>query len=131
MAKQHKSYGNLISIMGGILVALGLHILLGHMSLEAAQLRHLLGIPAGETLGLLPSVLAASQAAQAYGLDRPGFLEGLFELLISLWPLFIVIAGTALLRDFFTDNGKARTASNKYFQEKNNGCRFPCPSFDV
>ena len=44
MAKQHKSYGNLISIMGGILVALGLHIILGHMSLEAAQLRHLLGI---------------------------------------------------------------------------------------
>jgi hypothetical protein len=131
MAKQHKSYRNLTSIMGGILVAFGLHILLGHLSLEAAQLRHLLGIPGGEALGLLPSVLAASQAAQSYGFDRPGFLEGLFELLISLWPLFIVIAGTALSRDVFADNGKARTVANKYFQEKNSGCRFRCPSFDV
>ncbi len=57
MAKQHKSYGNLISIMGGILVALGLHILLGHLSLEAAQLRHLLGIPVEKLSDYCPQFL--------------------------------------------------------------------------
>ena len=64
---------------------------------------------------MLPSgVLAASQAAQAYALDHQGFLQGLLQILGSFWPLLLVIAGTILLRDAFTDKVKGLPASKVF-----------------
>jgi hypothetical protein len=138
MTRQDNSADGLRSIAGGVLIGLGLHILSGNLTGDATQLRHLVGIPAGEALGLLPSVaLAASHVAQAYALDHQGFLDGLLQMLASFWPLLLVIVGTVLLRDALTDRVKELTAANKYFQEKffqNNkdaACRFRCPSFDA
>lgn len=137
MTRQHNTAESLRSIAGGILVGLGLYILSGNLTGDAAQLRHLLDIPAGEALGVLPSVaLAASQAAQAYALDHQGFLDGLFQMLASFWPLLLVIGGTVLLRDALTDRVKELPATNKYFQNKcfqnkDTVCRFRCPSFDA
>jgi len=96
----------------------------------------MLGSAASETLGVLPSaVLAASQAVQAYGLDHQGFLQSLlwigFWILISFWPLVLVVAGTLLLRNFFTGKAKALPAPEKYLENKNMGCRFRAFSFDV
>ena len=106
MASQHRLSEGLQSIVGGALVGLGLHILFGNLDRVAEQMKHMLGTAAWETLGVLPSVvLAASQAVQAYGLDHQGFLQSLlwigFWILISFWPLVLVIAGTVLLRNFF------------------------------
>jgi len=136
MASQHRPSEGLKSIVGGALVGLGLHILFGNLDRVAEQLHHMLGTPAWETLGVLPSaVLAASQAVQAYGLDHQGFLQSLlwigFWILISFWPLVLVIAGTVLLRNFFTEKAKALPAPEKYFENKNMGCRFRAFSFDV
>ena len=118
--------------MGGALVGLGLHILFGNLDRVAEQLQHMLGTPAWETLGVLPSaVLAASQAVQAYGLDHQEFLQTLLWMLISFWPLLLVILGTVLLRDFFTERAKALPAPDKFLQNKNMGCRFRAFSFDV
>ena len=135
MASQHRPSEGLKSIVGGALVGLGLHILFGNLDRVAEQMKHMLGAAAWETLGVLPSaVLAASQAVQAYGLDRQGFLQSLlwigFWILISFWPLVLVIAGTVLLRNFFMEKIKALPAPEKYF-EKNMGCRFRAFSFDV
>src|SRR6266571_2922840 len=78
MASQYRPSEGLKSIVGGALVGLGLHILFGNLDRVAEQLQHMLGTPAWETLGVLPSaVLAASQAVQAYGLDHQGFLQSL------------------------------------------------------
>lgn len=137
MTRQHNTSKNLKSIAGGILVGLGLHILSVNLAGDATQLRHLLGIPTGAALGLLPSVaLAASQAAQAYDLDQQRFLDSLLQLLPSFWPLLLVVVGTILLRDAFADRVKESSApdnhfQNKYFQNRDTGCRFRCPSFDV
>jgi hypothetical protein len=137
MTRQHNNSENLKSIAGGILVGLGLHILSVNLAGDAAQLRHLLGIPTGAALGLLPSVaLAASQAAQAYDLDQQRFLGSLLRLLPSFWPLLLVVVGTILLRNALADRVKESTApgnyfQNKYFQNKETGCRFHCPSFDA
>ena len=147
MTKQRTSSESLRSIAGGALVGLGLHILSGNVGRVAAQLRHVVGPhfggpTAGQTLGVLPSaVLASSQAAQAYAFDHQGFLLSLLQMLVSFWPLLLVIVGTILLRGAFTDKVKALPAPNQYFQKnafknkafKNNatGCRFQCPSFDV
>lgn len=137
MTRQHNRAESLRSIAGGILVGLGLHILSGNVTGDATQLRHLLGIPAGEALGVLPSVaLAASQAAQAYALDHQGFLDSLLQMLASFWPLLLVIVGTVLLRDALTDRVKELPVANqcfpnKFFQNRGTVCRFRCPSFDA
>jgi ascorbate-specific PTS system EIIC-type component UlaA len=136
MASQHRLSESLKSIVGGALVGLGLHILFGNLDRVAEQLTHQLRTTAWETLGVLPSaVLAASQAVRAYGLDHQGFLQSLlwmgFWILISFWPLVLVIAGTVLLRNFFTEKAKALPAPEKYLQNKNMGCRFRAFSFDV
>jgi hypothetical protein len=137
MTRQRNSSENLKSLAGGILVGLGLHILSGNLAGDATQLRHLLGIPAGAALGLLPSVaLVASQVAQAYDLDQHRFLDSLLQMLPSFWPLLPVIVGGILLRDALADRVKESPApdnyfQNKYFQNKDAVCRFRCPSFDA
>jgi hypothetical protein len=101
------------------------------------QVRHLLGTTAGDALGALPTAaMAASQAVQAYALDHPAFLLGLGRLLISFWPLLLVMLGTILLQDALTDKVKASPAPASYFQQnifqnKDTGCRFRGLSFDV
>jgi hypothetical protein len=137
MTGRNKPAESLRSIAGGILVGVGLHVLLGNVNRVAAQLRHFLGISAGESLGTLPSVvLAAAHVARAYGLDRHGFAVAFLGMLISFWPLLLVVAGAALLLDVFTDNVKELPTPNQYFQKNTfkhrvTGCRFRCPSFDV
>lgn len=137
MTKQHKPSDRIKAIAGATLVGLGLHILFGNLDSAAAQLTHLLGNTAGDALGVLPSaVLASSQAAQAYALDHRGFLLCFLRIFISFWPLLLVFIGTLLLRHVFADRVKALPAPNQYFKKntcknKNSGCRFRCPSFDV
>ncbi len=132
MARHSRISETLRSVAGGALVGFGLHILSGNLDRAAAQLRHLLGTPTGETLGGVPSVvLAASQAAHVYAFDHQGFLLDLLRLLGSFWPLVLIIVGAALLQDVLTDKVKALPTPAKYFQNKNSGCRFCCPSFDA
>ena len=137
MTRQHKTSESITAIAGGALVGLGLHILSGNLDTAGGQLRHLLGNAGGDALGVLPSVvLASSQAAQVYVLDHHGFLQCFLRMLVSFWPLFLVVVGTVLLRDVFADKGKALPAPNQYFKrntfkDKGTGCRFRCPSFDV
>jgi hypothetical protein len=76
-------------------------------------------------------VLAASQAVQAYAGDHRAFLLELLRVFVSLWPLLLVIVVTILLKDALTVKVKALPAPAKYFQNKDTGCRFRCPAFDV
>ena len=137
MTRQHRSSENFRSIAGGALVGLGLHILSGNLDRAAAQWRELIDTTAERTLGVLPSVvLATSQAVQAYLFDRRSLLLGLLRMLVALWPLLLIILGTVLLRDVFTDKVIAAPRPNQYLEEndfknKNLGCRFCCASFDV
>jgi len=137
MIRQDKTSESITVIAGGALVGLGLHILSGNLNTAADQLRHLLGNTVGDALGVLPSVvLASSQAAQAYALDHHGFLQCFLRMLVSFWPLLLVVVGTVLLRDVFAHKVKALPAPNQYFKKntfknKDTGCRFRWPSVDV
>ncbi len=136
MTRRQNILHTLQSISGGTFIGLGLHTLSGNLSGDATHLRHLLGIPAGEGLGVLSSVaLAASRASRVYALDHQGFLDSLRPLLASCWPIVLVIVGAMLLRDALTDRVKAPPADesfrNKYFGNADARCRFRCPSFDV
>jgi len=144
MTKQHKTSESVKAISGWAFIGIGLHILSGNLSGIAHHVRHLLDVPGGDTLGVLPSItLAASQTARAYALDQSSFLDGflymltsLWYMLTSLWPLLLVIVGTVLLRNLLTDKVKEMPAPdemfrNNFFGNKRAQCRFRCPSFDV
>jgi hypothetical protein len=135
MTRQQRPPEILKSVAGAALVGLGLHILFGNLDRVAAQLRQINGTGTEQALGILPSVvLEASQAARAYSSDHHGFLLGLLRMLISFWPALLVIVGTILLRNVFTE--KALPVRDPQFQEitfknKNSRCRFHRPSFDA
>ena len=132
MAGQHRASESLKSIAGGALVGLGLHIWFGNLHGVASQLTRLVGASAGDTLGLVPSViLTAAQAGRVYASDHQEFFLDVVRVLVSFWPLLLVIVGAGFLRDVFTDEVDTLTAPEKYFQNKDAGCRFGCPSFDL
>lgn len=132
MARHNKFSESWRSLTGGALVGLGLHILFGNLDADAAHLKHLLGANGDEAFGVIPSaVLATSHAVQAYSLDHKGFLLSLLGMLVSFWPLLLVTAGTIFLREAVTEKVKTLPTPAKYFQNKDSGCRFCCPSFDA
>ena len=132
MTRQPVTSGSLQSIAGGALAGLGLHIWFGNLQGIASQLTHLLGTSPGETLGLAPSViLAAAQAGRVYASDHREFFLEVLRMLVSFWPLLLVVVGAGFLRDVFTDEVDTLTAPEKYFQDNDTGRRFCCPSFDT
>jgi hypothetical protein len=94
------------SVAGAALVGVGMFILYGHLDRAASQLSDLLGNPGG-ALGALPTVVfALSRFVEAYAADHQRFLENLVkQILISAWPLLLVMVGTALSWDGFGDEG--------------------------
>jgi hypothetical protein len=101
VARQNTLFQNPKSIAGAALIGLGALILFGDLTLTASQLSHLIGITADEadTLGALTAgSLAATHALQAYLFDHTEFLRVLHKILLSFWPLVLVIVGTIVLR---------------------------------
>jgi hypothetical protein len=94
------------SISGATLIGLGIFILHEKLDGAATELSHLPGTIPGQALGVLPTIiLAASRVLQAHAADHQRFLQGFLQhMLVSSWPLLLVMVGTVLSRDAFTDN---------------------------
>jgi hypothetical protein len=92
-------------IAGVVLVGLGIFILQENLGRTATQLSHLLGTTPREALGALPTViLGASRLARVYAAGHKRFLEGVLQqMLVSSWPLLLVVVGAVLSQDDFTD----------------------------
>ena len=98
MATRQTSSRTLTKIAGAILLALGLLLLFANLDGVAAQLNISLG-SAADTLGFFPALgLAGMTALQAYVFDHSRFLSGLEQILVSFWPLLLVVFGAVLLR---------------------------------
>jgi hypothetical protein len=113
MAGQHTLSQNHKSIAGTSLIALGVLILAGNLASAAAQLSHTLGMnyADAQSLGLLAVIsLGASNTLRVYLFSQQDFVRAFHQLLISLWPLLLVVAGTALKRDEFANNDFADNA---------------------
>ena len=106
---QQTFFGRAKSLAGAALVGLGIFIFHGNLDRAATEWSHLLGSTPGEALGVLPTViLAAPRVLQAYSADHQRFLQGfLGHIFVSCWPLLLVIIGTLLSRDIFTDDVNA------------------------
>lgn len=87
------------SVLGAALLALGFVLLFGNLDALEASLSRIFGGPAPSGVEALPAlVLATSHALQAYAFDHQGFLSVLEQILVSFWPVFLVMIGAALLR---------------------------------
>jgi hypothetical protein len=93
------------SIAGALLIACGIFIL--HNKLEAvlACLVHILSTDRCQGLGVLPAlVLAIPQLVRAQAANHPASMQALFQhVLLSSWPLLLVIFGTVLTRETCRD----------------------------
>jgi hypothetical protein len=102
MVARQTSPRSLHSIAGAILLALGFLILFANLDAVAAQIANAAGASGEQTLEILPAlVLATFHALQAYAFDHDGFLSGLLQILVSFWPLILILSGAVLLRDAF------------------------------
>jgi hypothetical protein len=92
MAMRQKSFRVPKSIAGAALATLGAFLCYENLAAAAAQLQH--------DLGALPTLLLA--AARLMHVDASGhqhFLQAVTQhLLLSCWPLLLVLAGTACLQ---------------------------------
>jgi len=111
MKPQHTILRISKSIVGTLLAGLGMFILYANMAGAVARLSHILGANGSHALGILPAAfLVLSQAVQTYAGDHQRFLEGLFQqMLVSSWPLVLVIFGTVMSKDTRTDDSKTHS----------------------
>lgn len=129
VARQNTIFQNPKSIAGAAFIGLGVLILFGNLTIAASQLSHLLGITADEAdgLGVLAAgSMAATRALQAYLFHHAEFLRGLNQILLSFWPLVLVMVGTIVLRAALRGEAKDLPKKNDYWT-----CRFRCLSFDA
>jgi hypothetical protein len=98
MAARQTTSRSMKSISGAGVLALGLFLLFVNLDGVAAQMGYALEAPA-TGLGILPALgLAGMHALQAYTFDHAGFLSSLLQILVSFWPLLLIVAGAILLR---------------------------------
>jgi hypothetical protein len=105
MTAQSTSFGRAKSGSGAALVAIGMFILYQHLDRAAGHLSHFLCNNHGDTPGPLPAIImAAACVTQAYAADHHGILQVLVkQLVLSFWPLLLVMVGSMLSRDAFKD----------------------------
>ena len=99
MAREWRVFRNLRSVVGMGLIGFGIFMLGGNLSDACGQLSRLVGISAEatQTFGELTVVgLGAAQVWRSYVFDRRELVLGVCRILMSFWPLLLVIAGTVL-----------------------------------
>ncbi len=109
MTRLRRNFRSTKSIAGAALVGFGMFILYENLAGAVAWLSHVRGANNFEALGVLPAfILAVSQVLPAHAANHQHFLQAsLQHMLVSSWPLLLVMAGTVLSRDNFTDDAKA------------------------
>jgi hypothetical protein len=98
MAAHKTSSRSLNAVAGVALVAIGLFLLFANLDVAAAPVTRALGVPSENPEVLRALGLAALHAVQSYTFNHDGFLSSLRQLLISFWPVSIVLSGFVLLR---------------------------------
>ncbi|HET9994837.1 MAG TPA: hypothetical protein VFQ18_05480 [Candidatus Acidoferrum sp.] len=107
MAARQTSSRKWNTIAGAALIAIGLFLLFANLDAAAAPVARELGISSEGPGALLAFALAALHAVQAYAFNHAGFLSSLRQILISFWPVSLVLIGLVLLRN---------AMANRFFQ---------------
>ena len=102
MTAGQKGFRRFFPLTGLILMAAGLTVLFAQAHPVAAQVWDRVGANADELGGFVPAaILTVNHAAQAWAFDRANLLSALADMLVSCWPVILVISGVVLLRKAF------------------------------
>jgi len=101
MAKPHMQIAskNLHTVAGAVLFSFGLTLLTANLDAVAAQASTWFSSTPSSLDTAIEVGLAGLRAVQAYFFDPSAFQAGFVAILVSLWPLILVIIGAILLRD--------------------------------
>jgi predicted membrane protein len=98
MTRQQTSTRSLLSIIGAILLILGLALIFANLDALAVHVTNSFPAPT-KNLGMLPALgLAGLSAVHFYLSDHSRFFSALLQFLVSFWPLLLVAAGALLMR---------------------------------
>jgi hypothetical protein len=97
MAGRQTTFQSSKSTAGAALAGIGMFVLYLHLTAAVTSLGHMLSAGGSAALALLVTVIPSlSQAFEAYDVDHHRFLQ---HVLVSCWPLLLVVVGTVLARD--------------------------------
>ena len=99
MAKPMISSKNLHAVAGALLFSFGLTLLTANLDAVAGQVSTWFPSTLGSLGAAIEIGLAGLRAVQAYFFDQAAFQAGFLSILVSLWPLILVIIGAILLHD--------------------------------
>jgi hypothetical protein len=99
MAKPLISSKNLHPVAGALLFSFGLTLLTANLDAIAVQASAWFSATPGTVGAAIEIGLAGLRAVQAYFFDPSTFQAGFLSILVSLWPLILVIIGAILLHD--------------------------------
>jgi hypothetical protein len=122
MAKTQASSKNLNAVAGAILFSFGLTLLTANLDAVAGQASTWFNSTSGGLGTTIEVGLAGLRAVQAYFFDPSAFQAGFLSILVSLWPLILVIIGAILLHDAigvrFANAKLARTLSSEEYESE-------------
>jgi hypothetical protein len=114
MAAPRMSSRSLKSIAGAGVFALGLLLLFVNLDGAIAEISCTVGAPT-QAPQILPALgLVGLHALQAYTFDHAGFLPTLVQMLVSFWPVILILFGAVLLRDVFRSPFETRRADGRF-----------------
>lgn len=98
-ARPLTSSKNLHTVSGALLFTFGLTLLTANLDAVAAQASDWFSSTPGSLGAAIGIGLAGLRAVEAYFFDPSAFQAGFLAILVSLWPLILVIIGAILLQD--------------------------------
>ena len=98
MAKPQTISNSVQGVAGAILFSFGLALLTSNLKELAAQASTSFSSQPGSLGAAIELGLAALHAVQSYFFDPSTFQAGLDTILVSVWPLILVIIGAVLLQ---------------------------------
>ncbi len=98
MAKRQTSSKSLHAVVGALLLSLGLLLLFANLDEVAAHIGNSCTSTTNSVGTVIELGLAGMRAVQAYFFDQPTFQAGLHLILVSFWPLILVMIGATLLQ---------------------------------
>lgn len=99
MQKPMISSKNIHAVAGAVLFSFGLTMLTANLDVVAAQVSEWFASTPSSLGTAIEIGLASLRALQAYFFDPSAFQAGFLSILVSLWPLILVIIGAILLHD--------------------------------
>lgn len=121
-AKPQISLKNLHAVAGAILFSFGLTLLTASLHAVAGQVSTWFNATPGSLGAAIEIGLAGLRAVQAYFFDQSTFQAVFLSILVSLWPLILVIIGAILLHDAmgirFANSKLARTFPSREYESE-------------